>query len=123
MMKPARHFVVAAALLTVTVCSQTEATAQAAAAIKPVTPPHFELPPGSHRITGTVVSVSLPKIVLSTRTGTTVTVDASEAIRSGHIAVSGDALTAIGQYKGDGTLLAQSISRAKSAAALWLPDQ
>jgi hypothetical protein len=104
--------------------SQTEPTAYAAT-IPPVEAPQFEVPPGSHRITGTIVSESLPKIVLSTRNGTTVTVDASEAIRSGYISASGDgdALTAIGQYKADGTLLAQSISKAKSDTALWLPDQ
>ena len=128
MMKPVRHFVVAAAtVLAVSAGIQTEATAQATQkpTIKPVEAPQFELPPGSHRITGTVVSESLPKIVLSTRNGTTVTVDASDAIRSGYISPSGDtrALTAIGQYKADGTLLAQSVSRAESDAALWLPDQ
>jgi hypothetical protein len=54
-----------------------------------------------------------------------VTVDASEAIRSGHISASGDgdALTAIGQFNWEGVLLAQSISKAKSEAALWPPDQ
>ena len=67
--------------------------------------------------------MSLPKIVLSTRIGTTVTVDASDAIRSGYISPSGDTLTVIGQYNAERTLLGQSIFRAKSEPALWLPDQ
>jgi hypothetical protein len=123
MMKPVRHCAVAATLLAVLACSQTKATAQQAApTINPVTAPQFELPPGLHRITGTVVSMSLPKIVLSTRNGTKVTVDASDAIRSGDISTSGDTpLTAMGKYQGD-TLLAQSIQKAKPDPALWLPD-
>jgi hypothetical protein len=119
MMKSARHFVVAATLLAVSAGSQSAAQKPT---LEPVAPSQFELPPGSHRITGTVVSMSLPKIVLSTRTGTKVTVDVSDAIRSGDISTSGDTLTAMGKYQGD-TLLAQSISRAKSDPALWLPDQ
>jgi len=85
--------------------------------------PEPALPAGTHRLTGTVASVAASMIVLSTRNGATVDVDLANAIPSGHKARSGEALTAIGQYRADGTLLAQSVGRAKSNPALWVPDR
>ena len=79
--------------------------------------------PDLNRVTGWIKSRSNSKIVLLTRAGTPVTVDPTEAIQARQFSVSGDALTAIGQYHADGTLFAKSISRAKSNPALWLPDR
>jgi hypothetical protein len=79
--------------------------------------------PDLNRVTGRVKNRSNSKIVLLTRAGTHVTVDATEAIEAQQNSISGDALTAIGQYHADGTLFAKSISRAKSNPALWLPDR
>jgi hypothetical protein len=79
--------------------------------------------PDLNRVTGWVKSRSNSKIVLLTRTGTPVTVDPTEAIQARQFAISGDALTAVGQYHADRTLFAESISRAKSNPALWLPDR
>jgi len=95
----------------------------ATATIEPIPAPQFDLPPDLHRITGNKVSVADSKIVLSTRSGTQVIVNATEAINSGYFSVSGNTLTAVGQYSADGTLFAQAINRAKTDPALWLPDR
>jgi hypothetical protein len=91
--------------------------------LPPVAAPQVELPRGAHQITGTIKTASWPTIVLSTRTGTEVTVDATDAIQSQLMAASGDTLTVIGIFQVNGTLLAQSITRAKSDPALWPPDR
>ena len=96
---------------------------KAHATIKPVAVPELELPAGLHRITGRVESASGHQIVLATRSGTPATVDIATAIRSGHAVVAGDTLTIVGQYHADGTLAAQSVSRAKSNPAQWLSDR
>jgi hypothetical protein len=83
----------------------------------------FDSQPDLNRVTGWVESRSNGKIVLLNRAGKPVTVDATEAIQAQEFSISGDALTAIGQYHTDGTLFAKSISRAKSNPALWLPDR
>jgi hypothetical protein len=90
--------------------------------LPPVAAPQVELPPGVHQITGAIKTMSSSTIVLSTRTGTQVTVDVTDAVRSQLVPASGNALTVIGTFKADGTLLAQSITRAKSSPALWPPD-
>jgi hypothetical protein len=90
--------------------------------LPPVAAPPVELPPGAHQITGTIKTMSSSTIVLSTRTGTEVTVDVTDAVQSQLVPASGTALTVIGTFKADGTLLAQSITRAKSSPALWPPD-
>lgn len=98
-------------------------TASANATIEPVAPPPPDLPPGLHRLSGTVQSVSGQKIVLTTHSGTPVTIDATDALRSAHIPVVGDKLTVVGQYRAEGTLFAQAISRAKRNPVLWPPDR
>jgi len=91
--------------------------------LPPVAAPQVELPPGAHQITGTIKTTSSSMIVLSTRTGNQVTVDVTDAVRSQLVAASGDTLTVIGVFQANGTLLAQSITRAKSNPALWPPDR
>jgi hypothetical protein len=98
-------------------------TAGPPAAIQQVAPPQEALPADMHRLTGTIVSVSLPTIVLQTHSGADVTVDATAAIQSDHIAIAGLALIAVGHFRSDGALVAESISRAKSDPASWLPDR
>jgi len=93
------------------------------ASIEPIPAPQLELPPGVHRLTGTVESVSEQKIVLLARSGTKVTVDATGAIPSARNSVVGASLTIVGQYHANGTFFAQAISRAKSNPTLWLPDR
>jgi hypothetical protein len=104
-----------------TMLTASDAEAQATT-LPPVAAPQVELPPGAHQITGTIKTMSSSTIVLSTRTGTEVTVDVTDAVRSQLVPASGNALTVIGTFKADGTLLAQSITRAKSSPALWPPD-
>jgi len=99
------------------------AASNASASIEPIAAPQLALPPGVHRLTGKITSVSGTKIVLSSRSGTVVTVDATDAEKPNQIPGSGGTLTVVGQYNADGTLLAQSISRAKSNPAVWLPDR
>jgi len=98
-------------------------TGSANVAIAPVAAPQLELPPGLHRLSGTVQSVSGQKIVLSTGSGTPVTIDATGALRSAHIPSIGDKLTVVGEYRAEGALFAQAISRAKRNPALWPPDR
>jgi hypothetical protein len=105
-----------------TMLAASDAKAQANVTLPPVAAPQVELPPGVHQISGTIKTMSSSTIVLSTRTGTEVTVDVTDAVRSQLVPASGNALTVIGTFQADGTLLAQSITRAKSNPALWPPD-
>ena len=92
--------------------------------LEPVAAPEFELPAGLHRVTGRIVNVSGGKIVLSIRAGTEMAVDSTEATRLGHnVSAMSGTVTAVGRYDADGTLFAQSISRAKSDPGRWLPDR
>jgi hypothetical protein len=90
--------------------------------LQPFAAPQAELPRGVSQVTGTIKSASGPTMVLSTRTGT-VTVNVTDAVQSRQVAASGNALTVIGSFHADGTLFAQSITRAKSSPALWPPDR
>jgi len=89
----------------------------------PLAAPQVELPLGVSQVTGTIKSASGPTVVLSTRFGTEVTVNITDAVQSQHMAASGNALTVTGSFHADGTLFAQSITRAKSSPALWPPDR
>ena len=96
-------------------------------ALLPLAAPQAELPLGVSQVTGTIKSASGPTVVLSTRFstrfGTEVTVNITDAVQSQHMAASGNALTVTGSFHADGTLFAQSITRAKSSPALWPPDR
>ena len=92
-------------------------------ALQPLAAPQAELPLGVSQVTGTIKSASGPTMVLSTRFGTEVTVNVTDAVQSQRVAASGNALTVIGTFHADGTLFAQSITRAKSSPALWPPDR
>jgi hypothetical protein len=92
-------------------------------ALQPVAAPQAELPLGVSEVSGTIKSASGPTMVLSTRFGTEVTVNVTDAVQSQQVAASGNALTVIGTFHADGTLFAQSIARAKSSPALWPPDR
>jgi hypothetical protein len=97
---------------------QSRAVVKAAAAAD-----QYPLPAGWHRVTGTVVSASGDTLSLSIRSGTRMSVDTTDALRSGHASISGPALIAVGPIDSGGKLHAQSISRAKPNPALWLPDR
>jgi hypothetical protein len=79
--------------------------------------------PGTKRVTGVLQSVNGSELVLTTRTGQSIIVDASQAQANELVAylVIGDAYTVIAPA---GTPLwrATSISRAKHAEAAWPPD-
>jgi hypothetical protein len=92
-------------------------------ALQPIAAPQAALPRGVSQVTGTIKSASGPTLVLSTRLGTEVTVNITDAVQSQRMAASGNALTVIGSFHADGTLFAQSITRAKSSPALWPPDR
>jgi outer membrane protein assembly factor BamB len=82
------------------------------------------LPVGSHRVSGTVLSLRGDTLTIRTRTGRTVAVLATKAIR-GHQAVLlrvGVNVQAEGSYDADGTLSATTILRAKEPAG-WAPDR
>ncbi len=97
-------------------------TPPASAPLTPVAAPLLALPDGLHMLSGKVESASGRKLVLSIRSGTPVTVDASGALHSAHVPVVGDSLTVVGRYDTTGILLAQAINRTKSNPALWPTD-
>jgi hypothetical protein len=74
-------------------------------------------------ITGTVVRLDGARVVLRTRDGRAVTIDAAEAIRNQRAEMTGVALTALGRRDGAGVFHATSISRAKDSPAAWDPDR
>ena len=83
------------------------------------------LPANDHEISGTIKSVAGDDIVLATRTGKLVRVDASNAVRR-HLSVVllvGEPVTVLGSYGKSGTVDATSISRAKPSPKGWPSDR
>ena len=75
-------------------------------------------------IFGTVDSINGSRLMIRTRTGSRVQVDASAAIARGRSAVLfvGRAVDVVGTVDAAGVLHAETIARAKRSTALWHPD-
>jgi hypothetical protein len=71
-----------------------------------------------------LISINGAMLTLSTRTGKTVLVDDSDAMRQERSSVLdvGEPFTAQGSYDAAGVLHAVTIVRAKPSQALWAPD-
>jgi hypothetical protein len=98
-----------------------EAELPAAAAISARKP----LAPGVHEIFGTIRSVDGAFITIATRTGQTLKIDATPAMRDYHYAAPkiGRALMARGVYETGGVLRAEYVFHAKPSPAIWMADR
>lgn len=78
-----------------------------------------------HEITGTLLGISGSLLTLRSRTGTSVLVDDSAAVRQERSAdlIIGEPFTARGRYDGAGLLHATVILRAKPSPSSWPPDR
>ena len=81
--------------------------------------------PAPDSVSGVVRSIAGADLLLQTRTGSVVHVDASSALAAGQAALLrvGRPLTAIGARGADGALHASAVARAKDSPALWPPDK
>jgi len=82
-------------------------------------------PDAPHVITGTLLAASGSTLTLQTRTGKSITIDASKALNAQRIGALtvGAPFTVLGSTIDEtGALLATSIRRAKQSAELWPPD-
>jgi hypothetical protein len=95
-------------------------------------PPHHQVrlspiawPDAPHVTSGTLLAVSGLTLTLQTRTGKSMTIDASKALNAQRIGALtvGAPFTVLGSTIDEtGALLATSIRRAKQSAELWPPD-
>lgn len=78
-----------------------------------------------HEVSGTLAAISGTHLTLRTRTGATVHVESSDAVRSQRtvLLLVGKQFTARGTYDAGGTLHATSIVRAKPSSSTWPPDR
>jgi hypothetical protein len=91
----------------------------AALAVRP------SLPAGMHEISGTIRAVDGSMITIQTRSGQTLKVDATDAIRHSNYAAPkvGRALMARGTYETGGVLRAEYVFHAKPSPAIWMADR
>jgi hypothetical protein len=90
------------------------------------TAPSLKAPPvGHNRLSGQIVSWTPTGMMVRSRTGKTIEVDATQAVdtsQTGDLLMN-ETVEVFGSYDEVGVLHAQSIMRAKSSRALWEPDQ
>jgi len=79
----------------------------------------------SREIVGTIDSISGSRLLIRTRTGARVRVDALAAMAGGHSAVLfvGRSVDVVGTVDNAGVLHAATIWRVKDSPALWPPDR
>ena len=89
------------------------------------TPYRPALASGMHEVYGTIDSVNGPLIVIRTRDGRNLTVDAAVAMRKSDYAAPkvGRALMARGTYESSGVFRAENILHAKPSPAIWMADR
>jgi hypothetical protein len=80
--------------------------------------------PSRRVIFGTIDSISGSRLVIRTRTGSQVRVDALDAMAGGNTAVlfAGRAVRVLGTVDAAGVLHAETILRERDSPALWEPD-